>query len=228
MQQYDRNNLPTTDTLRTKSRSQTVITTALLLFAITGLLSGFTYNAMNRPPKNTPPTTNITKQSPVATKTQTPTSSPTTQPTVNVAAVGLGCPHPTLDQYTLKADGTTTYTTSIQATSKKSGTCEGEALKASGITCKMWLTKDQNYKQTLDSAKDALLKSVIQPMPNEEQNALVFDSNTQQVQPCDNDGKVSWKYKVATSVAPGAYYLIFLTNWQSQRYNWNARAITIQ
>jgi hypothetical protein len=234
MQQYDRNNLPTTDTLRTKSRSQTVITTALLLFAITGLLSGFTFNAMNRPPKNTPPTTNITKQSPVATKTKTPTSSPTTQPTVDVAAVGLGCPTATIDQSTQKSDGTTTYTASLQAVGKGTkGTnkCQGADLKATEITCKLWLTKnpdDTNKALTQDSY--ALLKkldNLAQPIPNEEQGALVFSSNTQPLQPCHNDGTASWQYQVSTSVQPGTYYLVYVVDWKGQRFNWSYAQVTI-
>ncbi|GHO67019.1 hypothetical protein KSC_059110 [Ktedonobacter sp. SOSP1-52] len=234
MQQYDRNNLPTTDTLRTKSRSQTVITTALLLFAITGLLSGFTFNAMNRPPKSTPPTTNITKQSPVATKTKTPTSSPTTQPIVDVAATSLGCPTANVDQPTQKPDGTTLYTASLQAVTKGSkgaNKCQGEVLKAPEITCKLWLTKnpdETNKALTKDSY--ALLKNLDnleQPIPNEEQGALVFSSNAQSLQPCHNDGTASWQYQVSTSVQPGTYYLVYVVDWKGKRFNWSYKQVTI-
>lgn len=234
MQQYDRNNLPTTDTLRTKSRSQTVITTALLLFVITGLLSGFTYNAMNRPPQSTQSTTNITKQSPVATKTQTPTSSPTTQPTVDVAATSLGCPKANVDQPAQKPDGTTTYTASLQAYSKGTdgpNKCQGAVLKAPEITCKLWLTKnpdETNKALTKDSY--ALLKNpdnLGQPIPNEEQGALVFSSNAQSLQPCHNDGTASWQYQVSTSVQPGTYYLVYVVDWKGKRFNWSYMQVTI-
>lgn len=235
MQQYDRNNLPTTDTLRTKSRSQTVITTALLLFAITGLLSGFTFKAMNRSPQSTPPTTNITKQSPVATKTKTPTSSPTAQPTVDITAVGLGCPTVQADPNPQKPDGTTPYNASLQAvTSSHKGPhkCSGDQLKASEITCKLWLTKNPDDTNTL-LAKDSYaflkdLNNLGQPIPDEEQGALIFSNNTPSEQLCHNDGTASWQYQISTSVQPGTYYLFYVVDWKGNRLNWSTAQVIIK
>lgn len=235
MQQYDRNNLPTTDTLRPKSRPQTVIITALLLFAITGLLSGFTYNAINRPPKNTQPNTTITKQSPVATKTKTLTSSPTAQPTVDIATVGLGCPTVQADPNPQKPDGTTTYTTSLQAvinSHQGAHKCSGDILKASGITCKLWLTKNpDDTNQLLSKDSYAFLKdlhNLEQPIPNEEQGALIFSNTTPPEQLCHNDGTASWQYQVSTSVQPGTYYLFYVVDWKGNRLNWSVAQIEIK
>lgn len=233
MQQYDRNKQPTTDKISGNSRSQTVIITALLLFAITGLLSGFTFNAMNRPKQTNAPPTQVAKASPTAKTTKTPSASPTTQPTVDVAVTGLGCPIAT-NEYNQIADGTTTYTATIQATgkgTKGNSKCEGDDLKASNVTCKLWLTKDIDAtNKALTKGNNALLRDLNklgQPIPSEETGALVFIDGTSSLQPCDNKGTATWKYQIGTSVQPGTYYLYYLTDWKGQRFNWSVAGIEI-
>ncbi|GHO45121.1 hypothetical protein [Ktedonospora formicarum] len=235
MQQFDRNRQPTTDKTQGNTRPQAVIITALLLFAITGLLSGFTFNAMNRPKKatNTPPP--VVKTSPTVKATKAPSNTPTVRTTPDVGATNLGCPDAKYSDYTQAADGTTTYTADIQATGKgKKGpsNCSGDALKASGITCKLWLTKDPDATGTaLSKDNNALLHNLNalgQPIPGEEPNALIFSSDTPSLQPCGNDGKATWKYQVGTTVQPGTYYLYYLTDWKGQRFNWSVKAIQIK
>lgn len=203
---------------------------ALLLFSLAGLLSGFAVGAMTHtePPSagNSNPRL---KQTPVAAQ---PTAPKQQTPTVDIMNVGLGCPLVSQFYAQEVADNTTPYTLHAQVVDKsinQQTPCgQGKPLQVSGITCKLWLTKDDHINQTLLGAMNRLksVDTLQQPFPNEETNALNF-TGSQQTQPCNPQGQTAWSYQVNTSVKPGKYYLVMLADWQGKLYNWSWKLVNI-
>jgi hypothetical protein len=62
----------------------------------------------------------------------------------------------------------------------------------------------------------------------QEIQALNFDTGTQQTQLSNVKGRVTWKYQVASSVAPGDYDLVVLSDWDGKYYNWSWANIEIK
>ncbi|QBD82053.1 hypothetical protein EPA93_41175 [Ktedonosporobacter rubrisoli] len=211
MQQFASNPNPNRN-----SRSRTMLITAITLFALSGLLVGFTVGALNHPsqaqqaqPKKT--------SSPVAKATKE------TQPTqATQGKVALGCPQ--LGQYSTEmvADGSTTYTFAAQAIDKSIDSTppcgHGKPIQNSGITCRLWLSSPKGVSVPNDVWTNPAALS--QPLPNEVQGALAFDPSTPQVQPCQN-GKGQWKFTVSPQVDHGSYVLAVLTDWEGTYANWS-------
>ena len=200
------------------SRSRTVAITAMLLFALSGLISGMTVAAFYPPKSSSPSSSN--RGNPVVQKTETHT------PTTGIHPVPLGYPViDTISSFEV-ADGTTVYTLTAHAVDQIPDRAHGRPVHAPGITCRLWLVDN---KQTpvvpLERLKsvDTLQSS---PFPGEIPG-LIFDATTAQTQLC-NDGVGSWKYQVATSVSPGAYYLVVLTDWAGQHFTWSWMLVTIK
>jgi hypothetical protein len=219
-----------------KTQAQKIFIVALTLFAVAGLLVGFTFGKVNKQAKIATPT--LTQQP----HTQpTTTSAPTTiapTATVDVAKVGLGCPEIQKIEASEKADDSTAYTVIAQVMDKsvenKDACGKGKPLSAPGIMCKIWLTQEQDADilSTLHQDKDALetLKSGTfqKPFPKEVPNAFVFDETTPQAQQCGQGSPITWKYKLSSTLKPGNYFLSVISNWKGQQYKWWNVAIKIK
>jgi len=207
-------------------QSRKIALFAILLFALSGLISGFAVGAFVRPRlgTGTPPTGSGT--APIGQNTKTPVTTITSSPKK------LGWPvfmqSPNLRQI---ANGATTYTVTIQVVDQSIDPGHGNPVHVSGISCKIWLTKESNISEIIQADNDARLKSVDtlnEPFPGEMAGALIFDPATQQTQPSDANGQATWRYSVATSVNPGDYNLVVLADWNGAHYNWAWLQIVIK
>ena len=191
-------------------QTRKVAVVAILLFALSGLISGFAVGAFVHPKQTGAGTGNSTEGSgtkPISHATQTAATGLTHTPEE------LG--YPVIDKsifvYHELADGQTTYTYSAYAVY-----ANGSRVNSPGITCKLWLTKDT---VGLQRSEWSPVSAVNQPIGGESEGALNFDSTTPQVQNCDASAKATWKYQVSPSVEPGTYYLATLTDWAGKHYN---------
>jgi len=228
MQQAASRSQPNSNSRATgNSRSTLIVILALLLFALSGLMTGFATGAFTRPKqavqqanKNTKrvaPTTAVVPQ-------QTPSPSTTSTPQV----IKLGWPSIQKIAFVEKADGATSYTLSAFPVDQSIDSGHGQQVHASDITCKIWLTKDSHANETLRNSSDKLksIDSVRGVLPTEMEHAIVF-STTPQTQMCSANGSTTWTYTVATNVDPGKYYLMVLADWKGTVFNWTAQEITI-
>jgi len=120
------------------------------------------------------------------------------------------------------ADDTHTYTISVQVTDQSNGKAVGNPVHASGITCKIWLTKDGNVNKNMPTDRLKAADTLSSPFPKEESGSLdFFDTTTPQTQMCNAKGRATWNYKVTSSTAPGTYFLVALTDWNGIHYNWS-------
>lgn len=202
-------------------QSPKVALIAILLFAFSGLISGFAVGAFVHHKTGTTHNNNTgTGITPIAQNTGTPVS--TTAPEV----VWLGEPkiqYP--DIGTQRADGSTSYTLSTLIVDKSD-----HPIQASDVTCKLWLTKDGNATAMLSANNYAVPKAIDaiqQPFQGEVVGGLTF-STTQQAQPCTPNGNTTWNYTISPSVDPGTYYLVVLADWKGKHYNWSWVIIKIK
>ncbi len=209
------------------SQALRVAVLAVILFALSGLITGFAFGAFVHfsPARTTSSPTSInTSQQ----KTGSGTT-PTTVPKINPKP--LGVPLTTISAYTEIADGSTSYTVKTQVTDQTNGTASaGKQLQASGITCKLWLTKDKNVTPMLTANNNQIPRSIdalAQPFRDEIQGGLNFAPNTPQTQMCNSSGQASWNYTINPSLKPGHYTLAVITDWDGQHYNWGWQYITI-
>jgi hypothetical protein len=206
-------------------RSQVILIVALLLFSVAGLASGFSVGALTRTQHN-----NQNNTQPV-TSIQPPTKqqvTPQVTKTVDLIAVGIGCPKPItpIPSAAQIADSTTTYTVEAQivdkSIEKKSACGIGKALKAPGITCKIWITKDQDSLRHLKETSNKLLTDLNKlpdAFPHENTNTLLFNGSSQ-VQNCNPNGTTNWKYSIASNTDPGTYFIAVLADWKGILQNW--------
>ena len=214
-------------------QSRRIATFAIILFALSGLISGFAVGAFVRPKvggtgnNNGTGITHVVQQ----TKTATPVATPRPQTFSIQGLGGVG--------YVEVPDGTTTYTLTAQLNPVK-GT-DGQPVHANNLTCKLWLiprvANDQIVYIPSDIAKNvndisgafttlALAKNGDQRTPlagvtyPEIQQALNFSSSTSQTQACSTDGDVTWRYQVSPSVTPGKYTIVVFYDWSGKHWNW--------
>ncbi len=217
------------------SRMRTVAITALVLFALAGIMSGFALGAVaHRKPTATQPSPQATQ--PVIAKhtvTQSPTA--TKQP-----AVVLGLPQFTsYPTYNEQADGQTSYTITIQVVDKHN---PPQPIQKSGIYCKIWLVSHFSGKLNLpDLAHRNDPAQLQQPIPgvignhhyNEIQGALSFSSSTPQLQQSNSQGQAKWNYTISPSALDhsGKYYIVALSysigTDGSVHFNWSWAEINI-
>lgn len=204
------------------SQTRTIAVFAVFLFAIAGLISGFAVGAFIHPKTSSTGISGLSVKPPVAQKTQTPVSTTTVQPTK------LG--YPVIDQadYFEKADGSTLYTLSAYAVDQAKDPGHGNPIHASGITCRLWLTKNGNVNSNMPSDRLRSIDTLQESFPKEIPGALVFASNTSQVQSSNTNGQAIWKYTVSSSLDSGTYYLVTLMDWNGIHYNWSWITITIK
>ena len=188
-------------------QTRNIAVVAILLFAFSGLISGFAVGAFvhSKSKTGTGTTSTGSKITPI-TQTKTPSTVPTQTPQK------LG--DPIYDKFVFRspelADGQTTYTYSAYAVY-----VDGTRIHSTGITCKLWLTKDIKRLQREEWTP---ISAIYNPIGGDIQGALNFDSTTPQVQNCDANAQATWKYRVTPSVEAGTYYLAVLTNWDGKHY----------
>ncbi len=203
-------------------QSRKIAIFAILLFAFSGLISGFAVGAFVRPnfgAGTTSHTGSARTPVPQITKTVSLTSA---------HPVKMGDPVVTMAQYVEKADGATNYTFSAYAVDQSIDQHHGKQIHASSISCKLWLQHipGGNF---VGIPEDRLSKMDIQgPLTGDEiANALNFAPGVSQIQPSNANGQVMWNYTVGTFVDPGTYYLVVLMDWQGQSFDWSWRIVTI-
>jgi hypothetical protein len=191
-------------------QTRKIAVVAILLFALSGLVSGFAVGAFVHSKANTrtgtAPNTG-SKTTPIAHVTLTPSTVQTQTP----QELGFPVIDKSVFVYHELADGQTTYTYSAHAVY-----ANGNRVHSPGITCKLWLTKDEVSLQRPDWTP---ISAVNNPIGGEIQGALNFDSTTPQVQNCDANAQATWKYQVSPTVEPGTDYLAVLTDWDGKHYS---------
>jgi hypothetical protein len=192
-------------------QTRKIAVVAILLFACSGLISGFAVGAFVHPKAQTGTGTGTGATGSGTTQIVHATHTPSTVQTQTPEELG----YPVIDKsvfiYRELADGQTTYTYSAHAVY-----ANGNRVHSLGITCKLWLTKDT---VDLQRSEWTPISAVNHPIGGEIQGAFSFDSTTPQVQNCDANAQATWKYQVSPSVEPGPYYLAVLTDWVGKHYN---------
>lgn len=212
------------------SQAVRVAVLAVILFALSGLITGFAFGAFVHfsPTKTASSTTNVST-------IQQNTGNTTTATTKKVHVVPLGFPSLQTYTYSEVANGTTVYSATLQATDKSKGNTWGNPEHASGITCKLWLVHHFS-KGILNIPLSTLqnIQSLQNPITGQvngrsypEVSALNFDG-TSQTQTCNASGQATWKYTVSQSVKAGNYYMVALTDWDGKAFNWSWYDITIK
>jgi len=192
---------------RINQQSRTIAVFAIVLFALSGLVSGFAVGAFVHPKTGTRTATTGSGTTPITQITKTPSTVQAHTP----EELGYLVIDKSVFQYRELADEQTTYTYSAYAVY-----ANGKRIHSPGITCKLWLTKDTVGLQGPDWTP---INAIYNPIGGEIQGALNFDPTTPQIQNCDANARATWKYQVSPSVKPGAYYLAVLTDWAGKHYN---------
>jgi hypothetical protein len=192
-------------------QTRKIATIAIVLFALSGLISGFAVGAFVRHNPATVTTHNTSSGSKSIERI--------TQPPVITRipeVVTLGEPRITDAISPETANNSTSYSLSALIIDKANN-----PIQASDVTCKLWLTKDANVSSNIEIDNMARLESIgamQQPFPGDV-GGLNF-TTTQQTQACTPNGKTTWNYTVSSSVDPGIYYLVVLANWQGKHFTW--------
>jgi hypothetical protein len=211
-------------------QSRRIAIIAIILFALSGLISGFAVGAFVRPKIGGIGNTGGNSITPVVQQTKTATQVATPRPQLITFQ--------SLDGYSFTevANGTT-YT--LTAHLKPVLGADNQPVHATNLTCKLWLISrvpdDQGVYVPSDIAKNvttinepftiqgATLDS-LNPIPGityqEIPQSLTFNSDTQQTHSCNTQGEVTWRYQVSPSVAPGKYTLVGLYDWSGKHWTW--------
>ena len=220
---------PPTKTSSGSAGVQSVLITAITLFALSGLMVGFAFGAFNHMKQSQMADNNNHNKAATAPALAKKTSI-AASPTVDVAAVGIGCPAidaSTDYTYAEQADGATPYAFSAQAVDNSTGGSSacggGKPLYAPDLMCRIWITKDQdslnhlydNIKKLPDDQKAAIINSQ-GTIPGEEVNGLVMSSGSTQIQPCSSTGKTTWHYTLAPTLQPGNNWIAVMVGWHGR------------
>ncbi|GCE13471.1 hypothetical protein [Tengunoibacter tsumagoiensis] len=222
---------------------QTMIITAITLFAISGLIVGLAVGVYTRPPRSG------TDQSLTKT-TATPTqihSTPTPTATPTIPPAPIGCPNMSVPLNQI-ADGKTSYKISVQAQDRSSGSgcspTQNKSLTVPGLVCKIWLIKAfPDAKMTTSFSKDETQRIAQGDLANPltvlvdveggnkgdqypEISGLQFDPTTSQTQKCNAQGQGNWQYTLSDTLPAGDYELMALTVWDKYP-NWSWKNVTV-
>ena len=223
----------TSSTNQASSQSYSVAIVAVILFALSGLISGFAIGAFIHPPKSTVTDPNTAGKTPPIAE-QSPVS---TRVTHTVKTVPLGWPVIEYFNNTEIADGSTSYTFSAYPVDQSVDSGHGNQVYAPGITCKVWLIQRipgaSHLSLPIPTLQDiATIQNPLAGTAKEQQYAeisgLLFDASTPQTHMCNARGLTSWKYQIAPTVASGKYNLVVLTDWDGKRFNWSWTDIVIK
>lgn len=198
--------------------SRSIAVLAVILFALAGLMSGFAVGGFLHLKSGQSSNSGAAGTSSEGQTTQS-SSTHTSHPK------RLGIPQWNLSNDVQRADGTT-YTLMTQVVD---GQKKPQPVHASGITCKLWLVNRIPTNTILDIPISILkdVNAISNPIPGtvngrsfNEIDGLNFDSSTPQTHPCNANGQFTWKYQLSSSVDPGDYNLVVLTDWSGAYYNW--------
>ncbi len=205
-------------------QTRKIAVVAILLFALSGLVSGFAVGAFGHSKAKTGTGTAPTgsKTTPITQITHTPVSTTTTEH-VNLAepVIKLG------DYSTFQiANGSTNYALSALIINKNQ-----TPIQVSDVTCKLWLTKEGDVNSILRADNYAIprtIDTIQQPFPKEVVGTFNYIPPSQQIQPCAPTGKTTWSYTISQSVDPGTYSLVVLADWKGKSFNWRWVSIVIK
>lgn len=194
---------------------------AVLLFALSGLISGFAVGAFVHSKQRG------VGKTPAGSGT-TPVGQITRITNPDIHPLRMGDPVVTQIKSFQKADGSTLYTFTAHAVDTSIDRHHGKQIYAPGITCKLWLQSipGNNF---VDLPIEKLRKiDIQQPLTDDEiPDALIFSPGVSQIQSTDSNGQVTWSYRISPSLNAGSYYMVVLMDWQGQYSNWSWRYVSI-
>ncbi|GER89129.1 hypothetical protein KDW_32910 [Dictyobacter vulcani] len=213
------------------SQYQSIIITAITLFALAGAILGFAIGALNhqRTPQQVANNSNNNNNKPAAKPTTA--VKPTATPTPSVVAQPVGCPAMSTAN---NIDGVT-FTITIVAKQKLIAGCPNHPESASTIandfvTCRIWLAKAKDDQHPVIEKADTDLfnkpESFATPFPNEVPNGLVFSNGASQTQMC-KQGQANWNVSLSPALEKGKYFIVGLTSW-GVFYNWSWSGLLIK
>ena len=198
---------------------------AILLFALSGLISGFAVGAFGHSKAKTGPETAHNTGSGT-----TPTVRVTHPPVPTTTTEHINLALPVISQgdysYFQIANGSNNYTFSALIINKNNN-----PIQASDVTCKLWLTKNGDVNSILRADNYAIprtIDNIQQPFPKEVVGAFNYIAPSQQIQSCAPTGKTSWNYTISQSVDSGTYNLVVLADWKGKSFNWSWVSIVIK
>ncbi len=223
-----------------KNRSQTIIFTALALFALSGLMIGFVVGIFTHTKQSSTTNQNQHTSSGVVSHQQNPSQTPTIRPT------NMGCPTPTTFNNAGQADGTTPYTfvAQVQKPVPSCSATSNTPMHVSGVTFKLWLIQSlpDGKGIAFPDGAQKILNAIAQPTIGkmldlksgkvQDQSitavpGLTFDLTTPQVQTSNDQGQVTWKYTIPPTLQNGSYDFVLLADWAGQSYNWSWWQFTV-
>jgi hypothetical protein len=207
-------------------QTRKIAVVAIILFALSGLISGFAVGAFVH--SKAQPGTGTGISSNTGSKS-TPITQVTHSPVSTIHPIRMGDPVVTEVSTFQKANANTPYIFTAHAVDTSIDKHNGKQIYASGITCKLWL-QHIPQRNFVNLSIERLQKMDIQgPLTGDEiPGALIFAPGVSQIQTTNSNGRVSWNYTLATSVEPGAYYLVVLMDWQGQYSNWSWRYVSVK
>ena len=210
--------LPAQGSINTSGKSsRSIAMFAVILFALSGLISGFAVGGFlhSRSGQSSTSGSGTTSEG----QTTGSSSSNKSHPTF------LNPPHIELSNVVEKANGMT-YTFTTQAVNR-----QDKPVQASDITCKLWLVQPipGNAKYIIPDSTLSEINTIQNPIIGtvdgrsweEEVSGLNFDSSTPQTHLCNANGQFIWKYQLSNLIQPGDYDLVVLTDWGGVHYNWS-------
>jgi hypothetical protein len=218
----------------TRGSSRAIIVIAVLLFALSGLMTGFAVGAFVR-------INPAGLSGPIARTTPTTGPSKGTTPAPKSHPVPLGWP--VVDDYSNVevADATKSYTLIAHVVDQSIDKAHGKPVHASDITCKLWLIKRVPENGSVSFPLNRLqdVTTLQQPLTGtgllaakghtfeEVTPGLTFAAETPQTGFCDPNGRAKWTYTIDPSVHPGEYDLLVLADWRGVSFNWSWQNIKI-
>ncbi|GCE06187.1 hypothetical protein [Dictyobacter aurantiacus] len=205
------------------SQVQTIMITAITLFALSGAILGFAVGAFTHP-RTVQQIINTSggdkKTTPVVVaKTPSPITTAVTTQAIPQGCPGIGT--------TYGIDGTITLT--LAAKQKVQGSCNPvnePDLTSNGITCRIFLAKAKGVAPEIDGTDIALFKDTNNyggTFPHEINPGLVVVNGGSLTQPC-MQGKATWTLKLADTLNKGKYYIVGLTgNSPFYNYSWSTQ-----
>jgi hypothetical protein len=210
------------------SQIQSVIITAITLFALAGAILGFSVGALTHSHSAPTHQANNNNNNATANKPTKPAiATPTISPTPTALPQQLGCPSPTLGN---PLASTFTYVFTLQVmdkTGNKGSKCyleKEKPLTSNGVTCRIWLTKaNSNGTPQIEADDQAKFQDIAhqtKPLPHEVENGLLFDNATPQTQPCVN-GLGTWNITLSPNLSKNHHYYIVGLTSNGMSYNWS-------
>jgi hypothetical protein len=220
-------------------QSRRIAVVAIVLFALSGLISGFAVGAFVRPKIGGTGNNGGNSLTPIVEQTKTTTPVATPRP-VRITIHN----RPSVSFVELENGSTYTVTAHLDNVIDKNG----QPVHADNLTCKLWLISrvpdDQGVSISSDIASNlaaingpitlqgASLNNLQDLLPGitypEITQGLTFDDATPQTHDCSTYKDVTWRYQVSTSVNPGKYTLVVLYDWSGKHWDWFWVDITIK